>query len=141
MFRKMTAANIRAKLSRYPQPLATLRNKPFGSTFSVMENIIRPHTFAFVNQYYFPLRNYYAITDKPIAPPRKASADIAFGYVHGMVNLTCEAEAEPAANFTWYRHGKKLSHKVHLIHSEGHVSYLQVYGVQIFIIKPSRIFE
>lgn len=66
------------------------------------------------------------IADKPIAPPRKASADIQFGYIKGTVNLTCEAEAEPAANFTWYRNNKKLSPKVHLMQTEGHFSVLQV---------------
>lgn len=65
-------------------------------------------------------------TDKPITPPRKASANVQFGYLYGIVNLTCEAEAEPAADFTWYRNNKKLSPKVHLIHSEGHESILQV---------------
>ncbi len=64
--------------------------------------------------------------DKPIPPPRKASADVQFGYLYGTVNLTCEAEAEPAADFTWYRQNKKLNPKVHLIHSEGHESILQV---------------
>ncbi|KAG4072544.1 hypothetical protein HA402_004633 [Bradysia odoriphaga] len=62
----------------------------------------------------------------PIRPPQKASADVQFGYLYGIVNLTCEAEAEPAAEFTWYRHNKKLNPKVHLIHSEGHESILQI---------------
>lgn len=31
----------------------------------------------------------------------------AFGYIGGEVNLTCEALAEPAANFTWFRQHKK----------------------------------
>ncbi|KAJ6649771.1 Limbic system-associated membrane protein, partial [Pseudolycoriella hygida] len=66
------------------------------------------------------------IQHKPIPPPRKASADVQFGYLYGVVNLTCEAEAEPAADFTWYRHNKKLNPKVHLIHSQGHESILQI---------------
>lgn len=70
------------------------------------------------------------ILDKPMAPPRKASADITFGYINGIVNLTCEAEAEPYANFTWHRHNKKLSSKIHLIHSEGHLSVLQVITIK-----------
>lgn len=66
------------------------------------------------------------LPDRPVAPPHKASAVITFGYIRGVVNLTCEAEAEPAANFTWSRDNKKLSNKVHLIHTVGHVSKLQV---------------
>lgn len=66
------------------------------------------------------------VADRPVPPPHKASAEITFGYIHGIVNLTCEAEAEPAATFSWFRHNKKISPKVHLINSEGHFSTLQV---------------
>lgn len=65
-------------------------------------------------------------TDKPQLPPRRASANIMYGYVRGIVNVTCEAEAEPPATFTWYRDDKKLSPKQHFIHTQGHESILQV---------------
>lgn len=57
--------------------------------------------------------------------------------MYGVVNLTCEAEAEPAADFTWYRHNKKLNPKVHLIHSEGHESILQVRSKELFSFQFS----
>lgn len=64
--------------------------------------------------------------DKPQLPPRRASANIMYGYVRGTVNITCEAEAEPPATFTWYRDDKELSPKHHFIHTQGHESILQV---------------
>lgn len=72
--------------------------------------------------------------DKPIPSTIKASANIQYGYLYGVVNLTCEAEAEPAADFTWYRHKKLLNPKVHLIHSEGHESIMQVWSFQYYLI-------
>lgn len=49
-----------------------------------------------------------------------------YGYLRGIVNITCEAEAEPPAKFTWYRDDKELSPKHHFIHTQGHESVLQV---------------
>ncbi|XP_049549195.1 limbic system-associated membrane protein isoform X2 [Anopheles darlingi] len=66
------------------------------------------------------------IKHKPYLPKWKPSVVDAYGYVHGMVNLTCEAAAEPAANFTWYAGGKKLTPKSHTIHYGQHVSMLQI---------------
>ncbi|XP_035774509.1 hemicentin-1-like isoform X1 [Anopheles albimanus] len=66
------------------------------------------------------------IKHKPYLPKWKPSVVDAYGYVHGMVNLTCEAAAEPPANFTWYAGGKKLTPKSHTIHYGQHVSMLQI---------------
>lgn len=72
-------------------------------------------------------------TDKPILPTVKASADVQYGYLYGIVNLTCEAEAEPPANFTWYHKDNELSPKKYIIHSEGHESILQVWLNRLFL--------
>lgn len=56
--------------------------------------------------------------------PVHAKVDQAYGYIGGEVNLTCEAVAEPAANFTWYRqHKKSVAGR---IIQEPHWSILQV---------------
>lgn len=49
-----------------------------------------------------------------------------YGYIKGYVNLTCEAEAEPKAEFFWYRHGKRLLPRSHTIFTGIHSSILQV---------------
>lgn len=64
------------------------------------------------------------IADKPI--PVKRSVEITYAYINGVLNLTCEAIAEPQANFTWYRAGKRMTSKTHTFYSASHVSYLQV---------------
>lgn len=46
--------------------------------------------------------------------------------MNGVVNLTCEAEAEPQATFTWSRDGKKMSPKNHAIYTGNHTSMLQL---------------
>ena len=61
-------------------------------------------------------------------PPWKKSISDAYGYVGGMVNLTCEATAEPPANFSWSANNKKLTPKSHIIYNGRHVSMLQVRG-------------
>ncbi|GLV31343.1 factor of interpulse interval [Carabus blaptoides fortunei] len=49
----------------------------------------------------------------------------AYGYIGGEVNLTCEAVAEPAANFTWFRqHKKTIPGRIIQI---PHLSTLQLY--------------
>lgn len=60
--------------------------------------------------------------------------NVTYGYVGGAVNLTCEAEAEPPATFTWSSNNKKFSHKNHIIYNGQHVSMLQV------LIKNSTVF-
>lgn len=66
---------------------------------------------------------------------KKGHPDVAFGYMNGYVNLTCIAEAEPNANFTWYRSGNKvLSPKQNKIFNGEHISMLQVCEC-IFMIK------
>lgn len=54
-----------------------------------------------------------------------AKVNQAYGYVGGIVNLTCEAVAEPAANFTWYRQHKKTMPG--RIIEQPHFSILQVF--------------
>ncbi|XP_055540722.1 neuroglian-like [Wyeomyia smithii] len=67
------------------------------------------------------------VKHKPVFPRRGyGSANITYGYVGGSVNLTCEAMAEPPANFTWSANNKKFTHKSHLIYSGPHVSLLQI---------------
>lgn len=53
-------------------------------------------------------------SDKPVhRTPVHAKVNQAYGYLGGEVNLTCEAVAEPAANFTWYRqHRKSVAGKI-----------------------------
>uniref|UniRef100_A0A1S4H1B3 Neural cell adhesion molecule 1 n=1 Tax=Anopheles gambiae TaxID=7165 RepID=A0A1S4H1B3_ANOGA len=74
------------------------------------------------------------IKHKPYMPPWKKSISDAYGYVGGMVNLTCEATAEPPANFSWSANNKKLTPKSHIIYNGRHVSMLQI------MIKTSSIF-
>uniref|UniRef100_A0A182J736 Neural cell adhesion molecule 1 n=2 Tax=Anopheles atroparvus TaxID=41427 RepID=A0A182J736_ANOAO len=74
------------------------------------------------------------IKHKPYLPQWKTSVSDAYGYVGGMVNLTCEATAEPPANFSWWANNKKLTSKSHIIHSGRHVSMLQI------MIKSSSLF-
>ncbi|EDS35755.1 conserved hypothetical protein [Culex quinquefasciatus] len=62
------------------------------------------------------------------------SRNVTYGYVGGMVNLTCEATAEPPANFTWSANNKKFSHKSHHIFTANHISMLQI------MIKNSTAF-
>lgn len=49
-----------------------------------------------------------------------------YGYFKGLANITCEAEAEPAATFTWYRNNQPLDSKVYQVHNSLHKSVLQV---------------
>ncbi|XP_077288074.1 neural cell adhesion molecule 1-A-like [Arctopsyche grandis] len=65
------------------------------------------------------------IQHKPIAP-KHARAEIAYGYISGTVNLTCEALAEPAANFTWHFNGGPVSKNTGRIFEDTHVSVLVV---------------
>uniref|UniRef100_A0A182NEE1 Neural cell adhesion molecule 1 n=1 Tax=Anopheles dirus TaxID=7168 RepID=A0A182NEE1_9DIPT len=74
------------------------------------------------------------IKHKPYLPGRKQSVKDAYGYVGGVVNLTCEATAEPPANFSWSANNKKFTPKSHIIYNGRHVSMLQI------MIKTSSIF-
>lgn len=66
------------------------------------------------------------IQHKPLhKKPVHAKVNQAYGYVGGIVNLTCEAVAEPAANFTWYRQHKKTMPG--RIIEQPHFSILQLY--------------
>lgn len=74
---------------------------------------------------------FVLIADKPVWKNTTERPESSFGYVNGIVNLTCIAEAEPPANFTWYQHGKKLFHTTFV---EQHTSILQL------IINDSNVF-
>lgn len=65
-------------------------------------------------------------TDKPISY-KKSNEEIAFGYKNGYVNLTCIAEAEPKADFKWFKGEKELNKKNHKIFNDEHVSFLQLH--------------
>lgn len=56
----------------------------------------------------------------------RESADIQYGYIKGYVNITCKAEAEPPATFTWYRNNVQLHSRHHKIINGEHFSVLQV---------------
>lgn len=75
------------------------------------------------------MNNLFA--DKPVLPVRRESADIQYGYIDGYVNVTCEAEAEPAATFQWYRNKTRLDPKHYQITSGEHVSILQVMIIDV----------
>ncbi|XP_055386241.1 neural cell adhesion molecule 1-like [Condylostylus longicornis] len=66
------------------------------------------------------------IEHKPMWLSHKDINDIRYAYITGEVNLTCEATAEPPANFTWYRQGKKVDKKLHKIFNEPHRSVLNI---------------
>lgn len=66
------------------------------------------------------------VTDRPI-PRRKTNNETAYGYLHGTVNLTCHAEAEPHANFTWYHGKKQLGPPEYIIYDGEHMSHLQIH--------------
>lgn len=78
--------------------------------------------------------SFLSFLDKPFVAT-SASANIVFGFVGGVVNLTCRAEAEPAANFTWYRKDKKLSPKKFTMFEEQHTSILQVHFLAAFMCR------
>ncbi|XP_055641302.1 neural cell adhesion molecule 2-like [Toxorhynchites rutilus septentrionalis] len=65
------------------------------------------------------------IRHKPYIPDY-SRGNVTYGYVGGAVNLSCDAVAEPPANFTWSSNNKKFSHKNHLIYGGQHVSMLQI---------------
>ena len=72
--------------------------------------------------------------DKPHM--KRIEQEIRFGYIKGYVNLTCEADAEPPAEFIWYRDGKKVFHNVH---NGPHISILQV-SILISFLMPFLTF-
>ncbi|XP_055591877.1 neural cell adhesion molecule 2-like [Uranotaenia lowii] len=77
------------------------------------------------------------IRHKPFFPKKGIYGTLSnttYGYVGGTVNLTCEAVAEPPANFTWSSNNRKFSHKNHIIYGGPHVSMLQI------LIKNSTVF-
>lgn len=73
------------------------------------------------------LRTYNSVVDKPMHKKLvHAKVNQAYGYIGGEVNLTCEAVAEPAAVFTWFRPYRKLTTMPGRIIQRSHWSILQV---------------
>jgi hypothetical protein len=103
------------KLIDYFQRITTKKNNSFHFCFSNF-------SYFFLN-FFFKYSLFKFSTDKPFVKKARVNA---FGYMHGVTNLTCEALAEPSANFTWYRNGKKISGKHYPIHHGQHVSILSV---------------
>lgn len=62
---------------------------------------------------------------KPILPI-SISSDVVYAFVPSVINLTCEAEAEPKPNFDWYKNGKILNSPPNTIFYNSHESSLQV---------------
>lgn len=59
-------------------------------------------------------------------PNLLSEEDIQYIYTNGTANLTCEAVAEPPANFSWYRHGKKINPRQQTIHMARDISQLEI---------------
>ncbi|XP_055709346.1 neural cell adhesion molecule 2 [Phlebotomus papatasi] len=59
-------------------------------------------------------------------PNLLSEEDIQYIYTNGTANLTCEAAAEPPANFSWYRHGKKINPRQQTIHMARDISQLEI---------------
>ncbi|XP_055683209.1 neural cell adhesion molecule 1-A-like [Lutzomyia longipalpis] len=59
-------------------------------------------------------------------PTLLSEDNIQYVYANGTVNLTCEAEAEPPANFSWFRHGKKINPRQQTIHTAKDISQLEI---------------
>lgn len=70
-------------------------------------------------------------------PTLRARADIVYGYMDGLVNLTCEVDAEPPANFTWFRNGKRVFQTLYTIHEQPHASILEVKTSFVYKIHSS----
>lgn len=62
-------------------------------------------------------------TDKPMSPANPRP-QLVYGFVSGVVNVTCEALGEPPANFTWMRNKKPL--KEAIVFNSEHSTTLQV---------------
>lgn len=81
---------------------------------------------------------YCIFSDKPRRLMK--SYDYYYGYIKGFVNLTCEAIAEPLAEFTWKRDDKKMPpiSNYHQIFTSENQSVLQV-SITTYIISISNI--
>lgn len=54
------------------------------------------------------------------------SSDMVYAFVPSVINLTCEAEAEPKPKFDWYKNGKLLDSKTNKIFYNNYESSIQV---------------
>lgn len=55
----------------------------------------------------------------------RESSEIQYGYINGHVNITCQADDEPAA-FSWYHNNEHLDAQHHQIVYADRISILQV---------------
>ncbi|XP_059613133.1 neural cell adhesion molecule 1-like [Phlebotomus argentipes] len=62
--------------------------------------------------------------------------NIQYIYKNGTMNLTCEAEAEPPANFTWFRHGENKMVKIDPAQQTIHVA-LGISQLEITLTEAS----
>lgn len=83
------------------------------------------------------------VSSTQLDKPRRLlkSYDYYYGYIKGFVNLTCEAIAEPSANFTWKRHDKLMppTSGHHQIFTSENQSVLQVSQIFCDEIKKKTI--
>ncbi|XP_055839873.1 limbic system-associated membrane protein isoform X1 [Episyrphus balteatus] len=56
----------------------------------------------------------------------KHHVSMQYGYPGGRTSISCEAIAEPPANFTWYRNKKRLHSDKYIIHNEPYISTLVI---------------
>nr|CAD7589126.1 unnamed protein product [Timema genevievae] len=68
------------------------------------------------------------IRHKPIMLDNTSSPIASYGFVTGLVNLTCSVQADPSANFTWTKDSKTLSENLGniTIFNDTNLSTLQV---------------
>lgn len=122
----MTVANTRAERTKYRPRSTTSRNKRFGWIFNV--RLISYHLcdVEFSSHWTVPCIYRVSLPDKPRRLLK--SYDYYYGYIKGFVNITCEAIAEPSAEFTWKRDDKKmpLISNYHQIFTSENQSVLQV---------------
>ncbi|GAB0095936.1 Neural cell adhesion [Sergentomyia squamirostris] len=64
--------------------------------------------------------------------------NVQYIYMNGTANLTCEAEAEPLANFSWFRHGKKINPRQQTIHRGRGISQLEITLTDISVLGQYR---
>lgn len=65
------------------------------------------------------------LTDKPLW--NNDDKSIAYSFLSGKVNLTCEVQAEPAANFTWTKEEEVIQPSDNVqIFNDNNTSHLQV---------------
>lgn len=69
---------------------------------------------------------YFIFLVKPVLP-MFVSSDVVYAFVPSIINLTCEAEAEPTPEFDWFKNGKIINSLSNTIFYNHHESTLLVY--------------